>query len=249
MSLTEFKLKYAGSALGYVWSLVKPLLLFAILYAVFTYVFKLGKGVPNYPVYLLLGIVMWTFFAEATMGGMHSIVTRGDLIKKVNFPKVIIVVAAIITSFLTFLLNLIVVFIFLIFSRVIPTVSIILFIPVALEMVIFILGVSLILATLFTKFRDFAHIWEVSLQVLFYATPIIYPVTIIPHQVNKLVMLNPLAQIFQDSRWAIINNNIATSWSVLGLPLGLLTFVIVAVVLVVGLVFFAISSKNFAEQI
>lgn len=249
MALTDFKLKYAGSILGYLWSLVKPLLFFGILYVVFTYIFRLGKGIPNYPVYLLLGVVMWTFFAEGTMGGMHAIVNRGDLIRKVNFPKLIIVLAAVLNATTTFLLNMIVVFVFLIFSKIIPPVSIIVFIPLILEFILFVLGVSLILSTLFTKFRDFAHIWEVSLQLLFYATPIIYPISLIPTQFTKYFFLNPIAQVIQDSRWAVISNNIPNAWNLFSYKYGVFPIAVAFITLVFGLVIFLYSAKNFAEEI
>lgn len=249
MALTDFKLKYAGSILGYVWSLVKPLLFFGVLYVVFSVFFRFGKGVPNYPVYLLLGVVMWSFFLESTLNGMHSVVSRGDLIRKVNFPKIIIVLAAVITSFLTLLLNLIIVFIFMFFSKIVPSMTILLFIPIVLELVIFTLGVSLILATLYTKFRDFSHIWEVGLQVLFYATPIIYPLSLVPDKFVKFMMVNPIAQIFQDARWALISQETATSWRIISYPKNLIILAIVLVTVLVGFIIFLKSAKNFAEEI
>lgn len=249
LALTEFKLKYEGSILGYLWSLVKPLLLFGVLYIIFTFFIRLGKGVPNYPVYLLLGIVMFTFFSDATMTGMHSILERGDLIRKINFPKITIVIASVLTAFLTFLLNLIIVAVFLFFSKITPRIDLLIFIPLILELFFFSLGVSFILATLFTRFRDFAHIWEVSLQVLFYATPILYPISLIPKQLLKLMLLNPLAQIFQDSRWALISSSTDTSWKLLTFRFELLSVLFTIVIFFIGLVFFSISAKNFAEEI
>lgn len=249
MALTDFKLKYSGSFLGYIWSLVKPLLFFGVLYVVFTYFFSLGKGIPNYPVYLLVGIMFWTFFAEATFSGMHSIVSRGDLIRKVNFPKIVIVLSAIITSVFTFVLNLLIIFAFLFAAKIIPDYHVLFLLPLVAELIIFIVGLSLILSTLFTKFRDFAHIWEVVLQVGFYAVPIIYPITFIPDVLKKVIMLNPVTQIIQDARWSLVSRDVVTSWDTLRLPLGLLSFVIVAVIFLLGLLLFFNSSKNFAEEI
>lgn len=249
MTLTAFKLKYAGSFLGYLWSLVKPLILFAILYFVFTLVFKLGKNIPNYPVYLLLGIVIWSFFLEATTTGMTSIVARGDLIKKINFPKIIILISAVITALISFLLNLLVVFVFMIFSGIQLDLRNILFIPIIFELVLIILGVTLILSTLYTKFRDFSHIWELFLQILFYAVPILYPVLLIPDRFRAFIMLNPLTQVIQDSRWVLISKQTTTSWSLLSFPLNLLPLFIILVILLVGVFFFSYSAKNFAEEI
>lgn len=247
--LTEFKLKYSGSVLGYVWTLMKPLLLFGVLFVVFSFFFKLGKGIPNYPVYLLVGVVMWVFFAESTLASLHSIVSRGDLIRKVNFPKIIIVLAAALTAFLTFILNLVIIFVFLIFSKVGFSIFNLLFLFLIFELFIFILGLSLILSALFVKFRDFNHIWEVALQVLFYGTPIIYPIAFIPERVEKLVMLNPLAQIFQDARWVLISRDVETSWQILGWPLNLVPPAIVVGLFIFGLILFQKSAANFAEDI
>ena len=249
MTFTEFKLKYAGSVLGYFWSLVKPLLLFAVLYLVFTLVFKLGRNVPNYPVYLLTGIVSWTFFVEATLNGMNSIVDRGDLIRKINFPKITIVLSASFTSLLTFSLNFLIVFVFLFLSKISPSPSIILLPILTLELLLLILGTSLILATLYTKLRDFSHIWELALQVLFYATPILYPIDLVPERFRIVVMLNPLAQIIQDMRWTVISHEVVTSWQILKLPLGLVPVIIVGLVFFLGLLFFNYSAKNFAEDV
>lgn len=249
LALTDFKLKYSGSILGYIWSLVKPLLLFGVLYVVFTYFFSLGKGIPNYPVYLLVGIIFWAFFSEATLSGMHSIVGRGELIRKVNFPKIIIVLAAVITSILTFALNLVIILLFLLFSKIMPDYHALLLIPLTAELIIFIFGLSLILATFYTKFRDFSHIWEVVLQVGFYAIPIIYPVFFIPDALKTIIMLNPVTQIIQDARWSLVSRDVNTSWEVLGLPLGLLTLALVAGIFIFGLWFFNSSAKNFAEEI
>ena len=109
MVSTDFKVRYQGSALGYLWSLLRPLLLFAILYVVFVYVFKLNKGVSHYGVYLLLGIVLWTFFMETTVIGMSSVVNKGDLIRKISIPRYLVVVSGSISALINLGFNLIVV--------------------------------------------------------------------------------------------------------------------------------------------
>src|SRR5690606_32270095 len=96
--ITEFKLRYQGSVLGYLWSLLKPLFLFTILYFVFFHFLRIGEGVPNWPVSMLLGIVLWTFFSEITTNGLSSVVSRGDVIRKINFPKYVIVFASSISA-------------------------------------------------------------------------------------------------------------------------------------------------------
>src|SRR5205807_7912170 len=114
LAASDFKLKYQGSVLGYGWSLMKPLVIFAVLYVVFTKFIRLGGSVPYYPVYLLGGIVLWNFFTEATTLGLTSVVDRGNLIRKVYFPRLIVVAAATITAVITLLLNLVVLAAFII---------------------------------------------------------------------------------------------------------------------------------------
>ena len=117
LAITDFKLKYQGSVLGYVWSLIKPLAYFGVLYIVFTKIFKLGDSIPYYPIYLLLGVILFGFWADATSMAMNSIVSRGELIRKVYFPRIVLVIASSITSIITLFLNLIVCFCFSLFCR------------------------------------------------------------------------------------------------------------------------------------
>lgn len=198
---SDFKLRYQNSVLGYLWSLLRPLMLFGILYIIFTKVFPAAaKGVPHYPAYLLLGLVMWTFFVEATVAGMNAVVDRGDMIRKVSIPKYTIIVATTLTAFVTFCLNMIIVLIFMIAGHVEFRWTLV-FVPFLFgEMILLCLGVSFLLSTLYVKFRDFRHIWDVFLQVAFYATPIIYVLGGVSHKFAQLASINPLTQIFQDMR-------------------------------------------------
>ena len=174
---TDFKLRYQGSFLGYAWSLLRPLLLFVILYVVFVRFLKLGTGVPHYPVYLLSGIVMWNFFVEMTTQSLGSIVGRGDLIRKIRIPRWIIVFSSSISALINLGLNLIVVAMFMVINHV-GIQHAIIYVPLfLLEIYLFALGISLFLAALFVKFRDIGYIWEVVLQAGFYLTPILYPLS------------------------------------------------------------------------
>lgn len=250
MVISDFKLRYQNSVLGYIWSLLRPLMMFGVLYIVFTKIIKVGGNIPHYPSYLLLGLVLWTFFVEATMAGMNSIVGRGDMIRKVSIPKYIIVISATLSAFVNFCLNMVVVLVFMIIGGVQFRWNII-FAPLfIIELMVFCFGVSMLLSALFVKFRDIGHIWEVALQVLFYATPIIYALQIVPKRLVKLVSLNPLAQIFQDMRSVMITPQTMTTKQAFSSELGrLLPFLIVVVVCLVGAWYFRRNSKNFAEEL
>lgn len=248
---TDFKLRYQGSAIGYLWSILKPLMLFAIMYVVFIQFLRLGGDIPHFPVALLLANVTWSFFTEATNMGMVSIVTRGDLLRKLNFSKHIIVLSAICGAAINFFINLIVVLLFSVFNGVQFTWTVIFAVPLFVELFLLATGVALILATLFVRFRDLGQIWEVVLQAGMYATPIIYPITFISNTnptAAKIVMLNPVAQIIQDLRYFLIDKANVPVWqlinhkSIVAIPY-ILPFLIFAL----GFYVFNKQAKKFAE--
>jgi ABC-2 type transport system permease protein len=200
----EFKLKYADSALGYLWSIAKPMALFSVLYVVFGRFFRLGIGFKGYPIYLLIGIVLWTFFIDATSTTLPSIVSRGSLLRRLAFPRLVIPVSTTLTASITFAVNLIPVAVFLAWNRLIPRPSWLLLIPLLAELYVFTLGVGLILATLFVRYRDIGQVWELGSQLLFYAAPIIIPVGFLPPWSQPIAFLNPFVQIMQDVRTVVV---------------------------------------------
>lgn len=250
--VTDFKLRYQGSILGYLWSLLKPLMLFAILYVVFIHFMRFGNNGEHFAVQLLLGIVMWTFFIEATNQGMNAIVGRGDLIRKINFPKYIIVVSGTISALINLLLNLIVVFIFILANGVTLSWTLLLFPVVILELYIFALAIAFLLSALFVKFRDISHIWEVLMQGLFYATPIIYPLAMVI-KVNetaaKALLLSPVAQVIQDARYTAIAHSVQTTWNFVGGVYVAIPLAIVALTVLAAILYFRKNQKYFAENV
>jgi ABC-2 type transport system permease protein len=253
MVRTDFKLRYQNSILGYLWSLLKPLLLFAILYTVFTQFLRIGRGIPNYPISLLLGLVLWNFFTEATSGALRSIVSKGGLIRKINIPRYLIPVASIASAFINMLLNLVVVFIFVLFANDTPLslMSVIIFPLLLLQLVVFVTAIGFFLAAAYVKFRDIEHIWEVAKQALFYTAPIIYPLSLIPSEmIQKVLLLNPLAQIIQDSRAVITYGGTEQIWDLYSNPLFMMVpFVIVGLTLFISTAYFRKNSKYFAEEL
>jgi ABC-2 type transport system permease protein len=248
---TDFKLRYQGSVLGYAWSLLRPLLLFLILYVVFVKFLKLGSGIPHYPIYLLLGIVLWNFFAEMTSMSLGSIVGRGDLIRKIRIPRWIIVISSSISAVINLGLNLLVVLVFIFVNNVDFTQSAILFPIILVEIYIFALGVSLFLAAAFVKYRDVSYIWEVIMQALFYLTPILYPLTVISNvSFQKLLLLNPMAQAIQDARNVLVTKETITIAEVYGTSLARVAILILVIVaLVVGVLYFKREARYFAENL
>jgi ABC-2 type transport system permease protein len=250
LAITDFKLKYQGSVAGYLWSLAKPLMVFGVLYLVFNVFVRIGASIPHYPLYLLLGVILWGYFAEATTVGMGSVVGKGDMIRKVYFPRIVLIISSSISALITLFLNLLIVFLFMLLARLIPNPwQIFIFFVIVIELYVLTLGLSLILSSLFVKYRDIGHIWEVLIQVLFYATPIIYPLAIIPLKFQKLIMLSPISQIIQDSRWLLITNQTVTSESVLKFPLYLVPYAIPFILVIIGYFLFQKSSAKFAENV
>lgn len=263
--ITDFKLRYQGSVLGYLWSLLKPLMLFAILYVVFVNFLKIGADIEHYAVYLLLGIIMWTFFVEATTQGMNAIVSRGDLIRKINFPKYIIVVSGTISALINLILNLLVVLVFILINGVNLHWSILLLPLNILELYVLALALAFFLSALYVKYRDISHIWEVFMQGAFYATPILYPVQMLAgnnattvaqvlassnHMIVQLIMLNPVAQIVQDARHNAITPSAITTNELFSSPLlAAIPYIITAIVIVAAVYFFKKNQKYFAENV
>lgn len=247
---TDFKLRYQGSVLGYVWSLLRPLALFVILYIVFTMFLGVGADIPNYPIYLLLGVVLWSYFAEVTNNSVTSIVGKGDLIRKINFPKYVIIVAASFSALINLGLNFIVIAVFMIFSRVDVGLSILLMPFIILELFIFSLAIGFLLSAAYVRLRDISHIWEVVMQGAFYATPILYPLSLLPIGAAKVLMLNPLAQIIQDARYVMVTTDTQTISGLFGThKIRLISYGTVVVAALVAAWYFRTRSKYFAEEV
>ena len=247
----DFKLRYQSSLLGYLWSLLRPLAIFVILYIVFVKFLKVGQSIPHFPVYLLLGIVLWNFFVEITSGSVASIVGRGDLLRKINFPKYVIVLAGSFSALINLGINLLVVGMFMLISGVNLTSGVYLIPLLIIEMFIFSIGIAFFLSAAFVKFRDIGYIWEVIIQAAFYATPILYPISIIPIRAAKLLILNPAAQIIQDGRYLLVTHKTETITTIYGgnqyaraIPI-----MIVLAVFAFGAWYFRSQSKSFAENI
>ena len=256
---TDFKLRYQGSMLGMVWSVLKPLMLFAVMYVVFVRFLRFGAGIPHFAVSLLLAQTLWSFFQESTSQGMRAIVDRGDLLRKINFPRYIVVISSTVSAFINLLISLVVVLIFMIINGVEFRLTILLFPLIVVELYIFALAIAFLLSTLYVKFRDIGHIWDVVMQIWFYITPIIYPLSQIISMsgfglvVAKLMLIvNPMAQIIQDARYVLVTTQTETIWNTVGTGTPLLKIIPIVLTLVlfaIGVVVFRKHSRTFAEDL
>jgi ABC-2 type transport system permease protein len=204
IAVTEFRRSYLGTALGYLWSLARPLLLFGVLLVVFTKAFDLGDRVREYPVLLLLNIVLFGFFQESTVMAVGSIVAQETVVRKTQFPRLVIPLAVVLTALFNLGTNLVVVFAFILASGVDPAWTWLLLPVVVALLTVFTTAVSMIVSALNPRFRDTGIIWSVAVTALFYATPVLYPLEIVSGTLGRLLALSPLAPLFELARkWVI----------------------------------------------
>lgn len=250
---TDFKLRYQASTLGYLWSILSPLLLFAILYVVFDKFLGLGRNIEHFPVYLLTGIILWRFFQEATNNGLKAIVQRGSLIRKINFPKYIIVISGTVSSLINLGLNLLVVLLFIIINGVNLSWGALWIFPLILELYVFALAIAFLLAAVNVRFRDVGYLWDVFLQAAFYATPIIYPLSMVANKSEfaaQLLLTSPVAQVIQEVRYNLITHDAATMPQLTdSLVWRIIPFMVILAVAILGVWYFKRSQGKFAEEI
>jgi ABC-2 type transport system permease protein len=254
IAVTDFKLRFFGSVLGYLWQLMRPLMLFGVLYVVFTTVFDLGNEVKYYPVALLLGIVLYSFINEATSASVRSLVMRENLVRKIEFPRLAVPLATALTALFNLGLNLIPVFVFLVAAGGSVRWSWLELPVLVVFLAILATGLAMLLSALFVRYRDVEPIWDVVLQVAFYATPIIYPIqTVITKGgpgLARAMMCNPFAAIVQQARHAVVDPSHLSTAAVLGsklwllVPLGI-TFAIFAL----GFTVFSHMAPRIAEDL
>jgi ABC-2 type transport system permease protein len=249
LAKTEFKVRYFGSALGYLWSLVRPLLFFLVLYLVFTQLFHLSKGVRNYPVYLLTAVMLWGYFLETTTASVQCLVAREGLLRKMRFPRLVIPLSVALTATFNLAINFVVVIGFALASGLTPRASWLELLPLVLLIATLAVGAGMLLSVLYVRFRDMQPIWEVTTQVLFYCCPIIYTAGQYKGLV-RVAMANPIAAILTQMLHAFVDPqepNVAV-WIGgavrLLIPLGIIAFVFA-----LGLWFFRREAPKIAENL
>jgi ABC-2 type transport system permease protein len=250
LAVTDFKLRFYGSILGYLWTLARPFMFFGVIYFVFTEIVGLDKNVPNYGVYILFALVMFQFFGEATGNAVNSLVTRENLLRKMRFPRLVIPLSVVLTALFNLGMTLIAVVIFAVASGVYPTVGW-LALPVIIAITTFFAtGFALLLSALFVRYRDVQPIWDVVTQMLFYATPILYVSTMVPESYQRAYLANPLAALLTEMRHAVVDPSARHVWDAIGgaerllVPGG-----IIVGVFVLGLLVFRREAPRMAENL
>jgi ABC-2 type transport system permease protein len=255
LAITDLKLRFFGSALGYLWQLIRPLALFGVLYVVFTQFLSFGGGVKYYPVALLLGLVLFAFFSEATGQSVRSLINREPLVRKIDFPRLAVPLATLITALINLGLNLIPVFVFLLAAGGRPRLSWLELPLLILALALFAGGLAMLLSALFVRYRDVEPIWDVVLQALFYAAPIFYTIDLVREKtkadwIPDAIMFNPFAAVLQQARHSLIDPShqgplsaFTSPWLIL-VPIG-----ITIAAVVIGFVVFSRLAPHIAEEL
>jgi len=253
VGVIEFRSKYAGAVLGYFWSLAKPLAYFGVLWLVFAHLLRTANQTQDFAVWLLIGILLFTFFTESITTMLPSIVGGGPILRRLAFPPILIPLSASVGIGITFLVNISAIAVVIAVQRVDPRIEWLLIPPLVVELYLFTVGVGLLLAALYVRFRDVSQIWELVAQLLFFASAIFYPIGIVPDWAQKIAFLNPFVQIMQDIRHAVLGSsgpNDVTAQNVYDAAGGRILPVAIALLLFVGaLLFFSRESRYFAERV
>jgi ABC-2 type transport system permease protein len=251
LAYLEFRLKFFGSVLGYLWQIGRPLLLFGVYYVVFTQFVRLSDDVKYYAPMLLAGIMLFQFFSETTAGAVPSVLNRESLVRKIHFPRIVIPLSVVVTSALNLAVNSVAVGIFMASAGVPVRASWLLMMPVLGLLFVFTIGLAMLLSALFVRYRDVQPIWDVITTATFYATPILYPIERVEIAwAREMIMYNPLAVVVQQMRHSVFDAAAPSAveaiggWPQLCVPIAL-----VFAVFVVGFLVFNRSAPEVAENL
>ena len=253
LAVTDFKIRFYDSALGYLWTLMRPLLFFGVLFVVFSLIVKVGEEVEHYPSMLVSGIVLFFFFSESTTRSVTSVVDSEMLVRKISFPRLVIPLSVVLTHAFFLGLNLVAVLVFFAIDGVELRASWWQLIPLLLLLFVFTVGVSTILSVLFVPARDVKPIWEVTAQALFYFTPVLYPISLVADEsefLSHVAMCNPLAVIVQQSRHAMISpSEPSAAEAIGGAPVLLIPLALIFGTFAFGLWLFNRMAPRIAEEL
>jgi ABC-2 type transport system permease protein len=254
VGIIDFKAKYAGAVLGYVWSIAKPLAYFGVLWLVFAHLLRTANQTHDFTIFLLIGILLYTFFVDTVSSMLPSIVEGGTIVRRLAFPPILIPLSASVGIVITFCANMSALVVFIGIQRVAPRLEWLLVPLLLAELYVFCVGLGLLAAALYVRFRDVVQVWELAAQLLFFASAIFYPIGILPAWAQKIAFLNPFVQVMQDVRRAVLGGasgpNDATAATVYSGAGGRIIPILLAALLFLGaLAFFRHEGRYFAERV
>jgi ABC-2 type transport system permease protein len=250
MAITDWKLRFYGSILGYVWTLARPFLFFGVIYFVFTEFVGLNKNVNNYGAYILFALVLFGFFGEVTTNSVGALVGRENMLRKMRFPRLVIPMAVLLTALLNLSMTLVAVLIFALISGVHPMWTWLELPLIILILALFATGIGMLLSALFVRYRDVQPIWDVAQQMLLYASPVLYVSTFVPAKYQHPYHANPIAALFAEMRHAMVDPGAPHAWEAIGgAPRLLIPAGIILVAVVLGGWVFAREAPRIAENL
>jgi len=254
IGVIDFKARYTDAALGYVWSLVKPLAYFGVLWLVFAHLLKTANQTEDFTLFLLIGILLFLFFIDAVTAMLPSIVEGGATLRRLAFDPILIPLSASVAIGITFCVNVLAFVIFAAIQRLTPQIEWLLIVPLLAELYLFTIGLGLLLSALYVRFRDISQVWELAASLLFFACAIFYPVGILPDWAQKAAFLNPFVQVMQDIRHVMLGgasgpNDLTASTVYAGAGGRLIPIAIVALLFLVSVVLFRREGRYFAERL
>jgi ABC-2 type transport system permease protein len=250
----DFKARYTDAALGYLWSLAKPLGYFGVLWLVFAHTLRTANSTRHFALFLLIGVLLFTFFLDVVSVMLPSIVQKGTILRRLAFPPVLVPLSTSISVCLTFCANVSVIVVFMAVQKVAPRWEWFLVAPLLAELYLFAVTLGLLLAALYVRFRDIGQVWELLSQILFFASAIFFPIGIVPGWAQKVAFLNPFVQIMQDIRHSLLGGasgpfDLSATAVYAGYGGRLVPLAIAALIAVCGLVVFRREAPYFAERI
>jgi ABC-2 type transport system permease protein len=250
LAITDWKLRFYGSALGYVWTLARPFAFFGVVYVVFTEIANVGDDVKNYGVYILYGLVLFGFFAETTGACVTSLIARGNLLRKMRFPRIVVPLSVVLSALFNLGMTTVAVFIFTLANGIWPTWSWLELIPLVVLLALLATGVGMLLSVLYVRFRDVQPIWEVGTQMLFYASPVLYVATMVPENLQPAYLTNPIAATLTQVRHAIVDPTAPSLATAMGGPVRILIPLgVVALAFGLGLRLFVRRAERIVEEL
>jgi len=250
LAVTDWKLRFYGSALGYVWTLARPFAFFGVVYVVFTEIANVGDEVQNYGVYILYGLVLFGFFGETTSACVTSLIARENLLRKMRFPRIVVPLSVVLSALLNLGMTIVAVFIFTLANGIWPTWSWLELIPLVALLALLATGVGMLLSVLYIRFRDVQPIWEVGTQMLFYASPVLYVATMVPESIQRAYLANPIAAILTQVRHAIVDPTAPSLATAIGDPVRILIPLgLVALAFGLGLYVFVRRASRIVEEL
>lgn len=246
----EFRARYATTFLGYVWTIVRPLIFFGVVFLVLRGILDFGEGIENYGPMLILNLVLFQYFQEGTTRALRSVTSKEGLVRKMQFPRIVIPLSVSLTAGFTLILNLLAVFPLILISGVEPHWSWLGLIVIMLGLALLTTGLSLILSVTFVRSEDIGEGWLLISRMLFYCSPILYPIEVVPESVRSLVAANPLSPLLEQARVWVIDPSAPGPVEAAGVLLGLVVpLLLIFFICVFGLWLFEREAPRVAEAL